>query len=112
MIENVSDLTEQNMWECHKALAETDDEWAEVMAANGKAHDMLKVTLALHMELNTGKASQSAKETAARSSGKYKEALDKAWAATETLEKLRAKRNRWLRTIEVWRSLSANRRRS
>ena len=92
-----------------KKLSETDLSYAQANAFLASAKESIKVA---KMENLPDSGTAIEREKTAILSDDYKEALKKYKNAVFQNKYLELQRETWLRTIEVWRSLNANMRRS
>lgn len=89
-------------------LADTDEPCAELKANVARSEYLAKVSESLSFTLATGNNEE--RKADARTSQTVQEAWEKHFAAVEAYERMRARRERAILTIEVWRSQNANRR--
>lgn len=91
------------------SLAQSDEQYAQACASLTAAREGLKVAKALGTP-KSGTVQE--KENEALTSPEYTLALEKLKQAEYEKMLLSLRREQWVLGIEVWRSLSANRRRS
>ena len=91
------------------SLAQSDEQYAQACAALTAAKERLKIAEALAMP-KSGTVQE--RKNAALTSPEYEMALERLERAEHDKVLLSLKREQWTLGIEVWRSLSANRRRS
>lgn len=101
--------TEKTVGAALEYLAETDEAFAISRAGVEMEKHRLKVARAVAM-LESGEKSAAAQETHALVSENYRYALERLENVTVDYEIMAAKRKRAELTIEVWRSVNANRR--
>lgn len=104
-------ITEEHVEKAMIYLAETDEPWATAKAERIRTERRLKSFMALAKKASGAKSNVSREDDAYASDG-YQEAIGDEFRAVVAEETLKAKRASAALRIEVWRSLSANRRRS
>lgn len=90
-------------------LSQTDGEYGVLKGAARAAEYKLRHARAVFM-LDSEEKSIAGKEMAALASSQYAQAIEEYQNAVAAYETVSAKRQRAVLTIEVWRSLNANRR--
>lgn len=111
MKDRVSDVEEQDMWDAHKFLARTDQEWALKHSDVDWRKLRLKAVIA-GLKLLSEEKSNAAKEDDALASDRYKEELEKYRTEVEELQTLTAQRKSAERQFEAVRTLMASRRKA
>jgi len=93
----------------HNGLAGSDDRFGRLQGYVAMAPHYIKLIKAKHFLDATGTVAE--KESRAYSSDDYVEFMKKLDEATISFNVLDAQRATWQREIDIWRTLSANRRR-
>ena len=93
----------------HNGLADTDDKYGRLQGYVAMAPHYIKLIKAKHFLDASGTVAE--KESIAYSSEDYIEFMKKLDEATVSYSVLDAQRATWQREIDIWRTISANRRR-
>ena len=101
-------IDEQKLERAMNYLAETDETCAELKANVARTDYLAKVAEALAFNLCEG--SNDVRKNEARVAAPVREAWEAHFSAMKAYEVVRARRERAILTIEVWRTISANRR--
>lgn len=93
----------------HNGLADTDVEFGRLQGYVAMAPHYTKLIKAKHFLDASGTVAE--KESIAYSSKEYSDFIEKLDEATVSYNVLDAQRATWQREIDIWRTISANRRR-
>ena len=103
-------IEEKQLEKAMNYLADTDREGAELKADVARTEFLAKVCEAMHYK--AGEGSIEDRKQSARLAPEVKAAWEKHFQAITEYETVRAKRERAVLTVEVYRTESANRRRA
>lgn len=101
-------VTDKKVEKALDFLADTDEELAKLKADVGRTEHLAKVAEALAFKLADGNNEERKAE--ARVADQVQERWEAHFKAVGAFEMIRAKRERAAITIDLWRSLQANRR--